>query len=305
MKELKLIAVDYAQGFPVIENPGNFIRKEIEEGLLKDIAQGFGYTTILVESSDADEIKGLMQKHHGRNSAILTRDHMMSYFGLLSAQYDPASFCLIILDQHLDIYSYQTHSGRLNKANSLRFSHDNGLVNRFFIVGVRDSEESEFDDFHRMFIPDYASFTQDRKYAGMDGIVTVVPMRKIEDLGRTLMDIIDQIQLEGYRTVGIDIDLDCFDSTRIKGVQFNETFPDLVRERIGDLTADFISGQLQERGLPDESIGEAISGTCRYIKEKGLELVYRGITEFEPESDGNGLTRETVGTILRAFDNNL
>ncbi len=301
MDTINIIAVDYTLGFPVIGDHQGFIRKQTQNGLLEAFVKGLGYPYTLIDNADEKMILSDMQERFDPCSVVLTRDHMMTYFGLFSARYDPAGFCLIVLDQHMDIYSYQTHGDRLNKANALRFSHDNGLVKRVYIVGVRDSEEREFDDFHMMFVPDYASLFGNRKYAGMEGVVRVVPMRQIEDLEETVKGIIDEIRKDGFKTVGLDIDLDGFDSSLIRGVQFNETFPDMVRESISDFSADFISGQLLEKGLPIESIEEQVFGICRYIQERGLGLVYRGITEFEPESDSNGLTKETIGKVLRAF----
>ncbi len=306
MQQIKVIAIDYNQGFPILgKQNGAFIRTPIQRGCMSEKLKHLDAPLDILEPDREEVIQSLLMEKWDEPRLMVSRDHMMTYYGLQCCRQPGQDVSLIVLDQHLDIYSYATHGADLNKCNALRFCYDAGLFRNIYFVGIRESEQAEFDNFHRMFIQNYSEFTNNKKYAGFEDIVHITTAGQVGDLSVCFQEIIEDIKRSGSRYVGVDIDLDCFDTAVIKGVQFNPQLVAEVRKQIGDYSADFIAEQLAEKGLPVSDIEQHVYHLCRYIHDAGLQLSYRGITEYEPENDFDNSTADTICRIVGGFQKGL
>lgn len=302
MMDKKILAIDFELGFPIVggKSVKEYIKTEdINDTFYKTI-KDYGHPFHIIDRIDIINGSSIFRKKFIQD-VIISKDHLITFFGLRELSANRSKFGLIVIDQHLDIYSYQTHGSSLNKCNVLRYCFDRGLMRHFCIVGVRPSEEEGFDDFHSRFISNYRVFTEGKRYGGMEGYLTIFRTDEIISFEEGVCKAAEEAMRKGCKFIGIDIDLDGFDSNLIQGVQINDLFIKLVREKIDSTTAEYLHKQLREKGLEIRDIARQIRGVKKFLAKWQLSLIYKGITEFKPENDLNNKTKELVKEIVDEF----
>src|SRR3989344_4300162 len=192
---------------------------------------------------------------------IISSDHSNSYLLLKKFKIDG----LIVIDQHIDLYNLEG----LNKASVFRRCFEENLVKFIIFVGVRDKEIEEFE---------------------LEKDLYNIEIIRTDDFNSGVLNALKILKKKGFKDIAIDIDLDAFDSNFIKGVEYcEENLKNVLNDR-----KKFIEDELNDKGL---KVDVNINKLRKFAIENDLNIVYRHITEFEPEFD-DGRTLELVKKLI-------
>jgi len=271
---------------------------------------------------DWEQALAWVERRWRPGSVLVNADHLVSFAGLRAwAMRPPARRGLIVVDQHLDAYSLEHTQSALNKANFLRAALESGWIEALACVGVRAAEVALFEgrpelvpELHRPYV------TREHRagvFGGLGDRVRLYPAAQYDldaGLGAALGELADR----GVEELGLDLDLDAFDSGRIVGVDYN---PDWSRRAL-----DFVAGRIAAKriapaledwlvvlaniaftrweigqvGLDPAGAGSAVARLLTAADQRGLATPFRAISEFEPAYD-DGRSAELVGVLSAAL----
>ncbi|OGG04229.1 hypothetical protein A2Z33_03705 [Candidatus Gottesmanbacteria bacterium RBG_16_52_11] len=255
---------------------------------------------------------------------VVSNECVMTYAGLLGIRKyrNDKPFGLVVCDQHLDIYAYDYCGTELNKATVIRKSLDDGLVDRVVFIGTRPSEEACYRE------TDYPIPAHDRQYSahiredrilsGHEDKISIIPVYQFGTFSEGAMKAFFLLRALGITDVGLMVDLDSFDSRRIRGVAYNSDYSaeiqDFITERIREKSKlpdlpvlkeiieylMFMESEISQPGIPPDNIGQEISIVRDFLRSQGMRLLYKGITEYEP-SRKDKATKRLLEQIVRAL----
>ncbi len=317
----KLIIINYKQGEKFWDYYGekplnyNFTPIKIDfDGEVKEITENHLSNVI-------DKVAEIWTK----SAILLSNDHVVTYAGLkaLNKSLVSSKIGLVVLDWHLDIYSHDYVGEYLTKATLFRVALNEGLVSHIVFVGTRPSEESCYRDIDFK-IEDFSKkYSQDLRnrniFAGLENKFSIIPSYQVDSLSKSLRKGIDILIDNGCEYLGVDIDLDVFDSKEILGVEFNKHLVNKIKtynksrikeknnlpdkSRVSEINnyVSFLENSVQEQGLSPDNIYKELSLMYEYAISKKLEFVYKGITEYEPGND-DGTTLDLIKEIIRSYE---
>lgn len=281
-----------------------------------------GFTPEIRHFATADELRHNFGEHPP-GSLFLSTDHAVSE-GILHSR--PPVDAVIVVDQHKDIYSYKTHGKELNKANVFRRALDNKRTKFVAFVGTRPSEAALSKPVPGLAFSSRVAawFSRRNKiHGGHEDKIKTIPSAEIDSFLEGIRRAAKELQRRGFKRIGLEIDLDAFDSERIKGVDYNSKILDraveeqekkfgrsglksFLRKTVSPsywtsrAVNSFLRKQLKEPGInvPGE---EELVAARKALSDAGLNLDYVHVTEFKPEHDENGETTKLVHSLIRAF----
>ena len=214
-----------------------------------------------------------LREKYNENTIMLSMDHAVTYPGLKAAKIK--DLALIVFDQHMDIYSYRTHGKSLNRANIFRIALDKNLVSKIIFVGTRKSESALFRKVKGLPKHIEASAARDRNagiFAGVDDKVEIILSEELDSFEHGLFKALGILKKEGFKNIGIDIDLDVFDSKKILGVEYNDNS---ATELLGNFLGKKSLKIPLELKNDIESLKKDIKNNAdkRIIQKKALELL--------------------------------
>lgn len=365
----KIIAIDWkgSSSFIGSTQKGKEYISNSDVGLLERTLQSIVkvdkiFHSINLNSSNVmKEIERFINNNYQLGDILISKDHLITYFGIkVIRNIIKKPLGLIVIDQHSDICSYRTHGKKLNKANIFRISIDKNLIDYIVFLGIRPSEEAlhnipdvDVPEFDRQFSEKY------RKkgiHSTLDSKISIIPSYKFKTLREGIVEALDILKQKGIHHVGLDFDLDAFDSDIIRGVDYTRNFAmaiynnylksnceQLVKSNskfkkeinfllkisepydanrvyfeselyklyklliVGNVPEDLIlntelalwfSSQLSQKGISpilEDNLREILLETMKRNKQN---LVYRGITEFEPYNDANNNTIILINNLI-------
>lgn len=283
-----------------------------------------GLESAILNPTNLSEALSVVQNNWSTDTVVLSNDHVITYGGLKAWRkiYPDKKLGMIVLDWHMDIYSYAFVKEKLSKATLFRNALDEKLVDFIVFVGTRNSEEAIYHPLETK-LDDYPEFYTGtlrklRVFAGLDEKISVIPLRKITGLSQVVADAIGILLNHGCEKFGLDIDLDVFDSNQITGVEYNRTFPkrliEFLKHRMSEkeepptlaVITDycdylrFMNYQIEEGGLKLSDIDKQLENLQLDFQRKKIRFDYLGLTEFEPAFD-DGKTTELVKKLLCCY----
>ena len=218
----------------------------------------------------------------------ISRDHSTTYDLLKKLNKKVA---LIIFDQHMDLWNYKIIGNKLNKANFLRKCFIEGYLDYVVFVGIRNGEKSIYDG--RFLLNKFdRTFTKrlfDEK--ALNGFEDKIKLINTKNFSRGLLKAYNFLRKKGFNEIGLDIDLDVFNSNIIRGVEYS-------KENINNINDEnlkkYIGHELDRKGI-------SVKIEFNKLKEKNINLVYKHITEFKPELDVDGKTLKLVKEIINGL----
>jgi arginase family enzyme len=257
-----------------------------------------------------------------RGAVLVNADHVVSYAGLRSwARGSTARRGLIVVDQHLDAYSYEHTRSILNKANFLRRALDEGLVEAIACVGARAAEQALFDGDASLVPEEHSAYVEREHhhgvFAGLKSKIKLYPAPHYS-LAQGLGAALRELAGRGLGELGIDLDLDAFDSRTIVGVDYNldwparaarfvagriveKHFPPPLDDWLGVLqNITFTRYEISSPGLDPARAAEAVVQTLEQAAGRGLSVPFRALSEFEPAFD-DGHTAKLAGGLIAAL----
>ena len=253
---------------------------------------------------------------------LVNADHVVSYAGLRAwAKASRARRGLIVVDQHLDAYSPEHTRSGLNKANFLRRALSEDLIEAVACVGARSAEIALFEGRADLVPPEHRRYVErehrEGVFGGLDQRVSLYPAARF-DLPSGLSAALDHLAGQGIEEVGLDLDLDAFDSRRIVGVDYNPDWSSrvlrfvagrIIEKRIPPPLSDWLavlsnialtSFEISEPGLEPAGAGDAVSRLLQQAASRGLEVPLRAVSEFEPAFDDGG-TAQLAAELIAAL----
>lgn len=266
-----------------------------------------------------------IEKYWTVKTIMISNNHVVTYPALIKINklFPTKKLGLIVMDWHLDIYSYQYVGERLTKATIFRNAFDEGLVHYIVFIGIRPSEEACYRK------TSYKMAKHNREYSDKlreQGIlethkdkISIIPSYRIKSLSTAVIQAFQILKTKKCSSLyGIDFDLDGFNSSEIFGVEFNRDFPNKIinfmnsrinqektppeAERVDDLMnyVLFLKNQLKEEGVTSKNLSQELIKIRQYIRANKIDLIFRGITEYEPSND-KGETVKVVNQLLKFF----
>lgn len=267
-----------------------------------DMMAGLGANVVFPASHRdmADYFNG----NYSKGDRVFSGDHVVTYFPMSTInanrqKYDVdrnGKIGLVVFDQHID--AYKSYKG-LNRANVMRRLIEEGKVDHVIIAGVRPSESALYTGNTKgLNIYDKAvSMLYGGEFSDVKDKITIVPAAGMKSIPDVVEQSVKSFRGKGIENIGIDFDLDVFDSEKIKGVGYSLNslgkFP--LLERI------FIRNQLNQEGYDPQNVRAELSGVNGVLQAyKGkINPVYKGVTEIELENEGRGST--ATADLVRDF----
>lgn len=209
---------------------------------------------------------------------LISKDHSITFTALKAlGKKIKRPFGLIVFDQHTDIYSYNFNGRSLNKSNVFRHCIYKNLVDHIVFVGIRPSEEA-LHNVPEVNIPEFDNISAEADryngiHAGLDDNISIIPSYKIKTFSDGLKKAFLILKDKGIKNIGIDIDLDCFDSDIIKGVDYTKDFP--LRS-----FSDFIKNDYEKLIKDKPLLKKDIDTLLYYVKENDHERFQKELIIF-------------------------
>ena len=329
----KLLVVSYegGSGFPSSEGPSklaSYTPRRLFEPVTTALAGRF--SARFLEPHSREELIRSIEAAWAPGTTVLSTDHSVTYPIVKALRKRGGALdAVIVIDQHKDIYDYKTHGPLLSKANPFRILLDEGLLKVVIFVGSRLREEAFLHPFvHGLNLEDrcYALLRYVQKmHHGLEDTVFSVPVTETRSLAEGVRRAIELVKKLGYRTYGLDIDLDAFDSLAAPGVDYGPNLPDRItatferkraaargiarlpllwrwhsRDRI---VRNYIKHKIEDSGL-DLPTGQELASIASLLKRAAPAYVH--VTEFKPEFDTrDGATTRLVTQLFGTLASNL
>lgn len=246
IEEVLFVNVELGSGFPTTRGPSTLCSLTPEETVqlfLDEIKRETGIATFYSAPQSREELFRVAHDKIKANTLVISTDNAVSYaiFRALSENNRPLR-TNIILDQHMDIYSYPTHGKSLTKANPYRIALDEKLIQHVIFVGARLLEEAFLNPYillgslrHFLDLP-YAWFRyRQGQHAGLEKKTDILPVSLHQNFAKAAAEAIRLVEnyhladlmrgvVSSY-SFGFEIDLDVFDSREIRGVDYGVDLP--------------------------------------------------------------------------------
>jgi len=272
--------------------------------------------------SSMDEVLPWVEQRWQSGSVLVNADHAVSYAGLSAwAKRSRARRGLIVVDQHLDAYSLKHTGSRLNKANFLRYALSEGLVEAVACVGARSAEVAMLEGRADLVPEEHRLYVQrehrEGVFGGLAGRATLYPAARF-DLASGLSAALEHLSGRGIEELGLDLDLDAFDSQSIVGVDYNPDWSSRVlrfvasriaEKRIPPALEDWLAVlhnvaltqyEISEPGLEPQAAPDAVRRLLAQAQSRGLTVPLRAVSEFEPAFD-DGRTARLAAALIETL----
>lgn len=277
-----------------------------------------------IETDNVDDMTSFVISHWKSGMLVVGTDCITTYSGIRAVKkyYPDNKIGLIVADQHMDIYSPAYSGSMLNKANVIRRLLEDHLIAYAVFVGTRPSEEAIYQDPEIHIDPDDAEYAGRLRntgvFAGLEGLFSIIPVYRCRSFSHGVNKASDILNEKGITNCALMIDIDVFNSTRIKGVTYNTDYAKRIsvfmdqRKKEKNIAPDpdkvteimdyvrFMEHEIKQEGLSPDGIAKEIRNITQYIRTKCRNLLYVGITEYQPGfKDEN--TDKLVRNIIRSL----
>lgn len=253
IEEVLFLNVELGSGFPTDRGPSTLCSLTPEKTVqlfLDEIKKEAGISTLYFAPQNREELLRVIRDNIKSNTLVISTDNAVSYaiFRALSEKNRPLR-TNIVLDQHMDIYSYRTHGKSLTKANPYRIALDEKLIQHIIFVGTRLLEEAFLNPYillgsprHFLDLP-YAWFRyRQGQHSGLEKKTDILPVSLHRNFAKAAAEAIRLVEnyhladlLQGVvspYSFGLEIDLDVFDSQEIRGVDYGVDLPARISQNI-------------------------------------------------------------------------
>lgn len=321
---LLLVNYEGGSGFPSSDGPSQlatYTPRELFAPTLSDLENNFN--TVYLEPHSRAELISQVDGAWQIGTTVLSTDHSVTYPVIKAIKKRGTTIdAVIVVDQHKDIYGYKTHGSLLSKANPFRILIDEGLIKGVIFVGSRLREEAFLRPFSRGlgFEDRYYALLRyfQKTHSGLRGKVFSIPATETNSLLEGLTRATELAKKMGYGSLGLDIDLDAFDSLAIPGVDYGPNLPVRIRKEFDEklsrahglkrlallsrwhtedrIVMNYIKHKIEDAGLATPST-EELASIHALLAE--IKPHYFHLTEFKPEFDENGQSAPLVEALIR------
>lgn len=250
------------------------------------------FQTNLLIAHDHSSLEKLVDKESFVDTRIcLTMDHSMTYHFLKATrkQYPDARIGLVVLDQHIDLYSASTHGDALNRANVFRLAFEKRLLDAAVFGGIRSIEYAANLKSPNPILDIFVKKHRQRYHSDINSIIENVLILTAQEIQRDCRILVDKacfyLKNKNIDVICFSVDLDGFDSDEIRGVEYNRSMPFRIfklnpHNRMVWFESLFIGLQLREPGLRPNTAVSAFQNVVDNAHSTFQALGFFEITEL-------------------------
>jgi hypothetical protein len=266
IRKALFVNAEFGSGYPTADGASDLVSisdETVIRKFLEELKKETGVETRYIAPKSRGELKNALLLEMNPNVLVFSTDHAVAYAILKALWRHGWKVDMdIVFDQHMDIYSYQTHGKLLTKANPYRFALNFGLLKFVLFLGIRKLEEAFLEPY--ILLPEVLTFKRsplDLLYAlyqnhrgQHDGLKNYFNERPVAnglsfaEMTKEALRVFDAYREAGYAqrdgvienlrfdSFAFEIDLDVFDSQKIHGVDYG---PKLQRRIMEDMRRRF------------------------------------------------------------------